>query len=503
MKRTIALAALLLFPALVAAQESRVYTRPTPLSREALERLHLKQAWRALVPIGDRRDGVYSVQFMGDQIIVQTRAGVVAALNPADGRTQWRTQVGLPYRVNHPLGANNELLFATRGTFLYALNRKTGTQMWEYDLPGSPSSPPTADDDNVYVSTGVGRLLVYELPRKKKAAPDAPPEAPAEPNPKKYPDTQPSSSPYSIKGPARQAVGPLSSARQVGSGWSAGPQPELLWEFKADARIEQAPILTDNHMVLASVDGTFLVSSKFQRHIPFSFKAGSGLAAPLGCYAWRIEDGTLEENVFVAMKDYNLYALDVNRAKIIWRVTGAAPIHRKPEVTDEDVYMVADGAGMYRINRKNGDTVWRNAKAVQYLASNKKFVYATDRGGRMLILDRARGTEQAQLDISAYTVPISNEFTDRIYLATTDGQLVCLHDRDFATPQVMKTLPPPKPPEKKPGEGEAGAGDKKPEDKKPADKEDKEDKKDKEDKEDKGKDKEKAKDKEKDKDKDN
>src|SRR5689334_16433120 len=102
MNRTIGLLAVMLVSSAAGAQElSRVYTRPTPLSREALDRLHLKQAWRALVPVADRRDGVFSVQFLGDQIVVQTRSGVVVGLNAADGTTQWRKQVGIAYRVNH------------------------------------------------------------------------------------------------------------------------------------------------------------------------------------------------------------------------------------------------------------------------------------------------------------------------------------------------------------------------------------------------------------------
>ena len=49
--------------------------------------------------------------------------------------------------------------------------------------------------------------------------------------------------------------------------------------------------------------------------------------------------------------------------------------------------------------------------------------------------------------------PVSNELTDRIYLASNDGLLLCLHDRDYAKPVRVKNVQ-----EKKPATAE---GDKK------------------------------------------
>src|SRR5262249_1886105 len=137
MKRSFGLMlAVLMFPALAAGQTSRVYTRPAPLSRDALDRLHLKQAWRALIPVGAPRAGIYSVQFTDAEILVQTRAGLVAAVSPTDGTTLWSKQVGLPFRVTHGAGWNAQTIYVTRGTFLYAIDRKTGKERWQYDMPG-------------------------------------------------------------------------------------------------------------------------------------------------------------------------------------------------------------------------------------------------------------------------------------------------------------------------------------------------------------------------------
>jgi outer membrane protein assembly factor BamB len=472
-----AMAALFLASAAGMAQESRVYTRPSVPSRDTLDRLHLKMAWRAYIPVGDRHDGIFTVQFAGDEVIVQTRAGFVASLNAADGTRRWRKQIGVASEVSHGVGFNAESIFVARNGKVHALDRLTGRQQWEYDVGSAIAAPVAADDVNMYVSMGVGRLQVYQLPNHKKPAEAGKPAAAADKTPTTQTQTETKDSTENApRGPYRNTVGPYASGR-ADTGLVTGPHPEVLWEYKGSGRLEQAPILTDTLMVLISTDGSFLVSNKFQRQIPFQFKAAAGMAAPLGQYAWRNDKGVLEDVVYIPSQDFNLYALDVVRGAILWRFTGAAAIHQKPAVTDEDVYVVADRVGLSRINRTTGRTIWQNRSAERFLASNPKFVYAVDRAGRLLILDRARGTEHATLDTRAFNVPVANEATDRLYLAANDGVLVCLYDRDYPEPFVMKTPPAPKPPEKPMGDKPEEKADDNKDDKKPDKKPDKADKK--------------------------
>jgi hypothetical protein len=59
----------------------------------------------------------------------------------------------------------------------------------------------------------------------------------------------------------------------------------------------------------------------------------------------------------------------------------------------------------------------------------------------LLVLDRSRGTQLAAYDAARdFVVPIINDMTDRIYLASNDGLFTCLHDRDYSTPLQMKTV---------------------------------------------------------------
>src|SRR5262249_55489123 len=100
--------------------------------------------------------------------------------------------------------------------------------------------------------------------------------------------------------------------------------------------------------------------------------------------------------------------------------------------------------GLARVDRSTGEAVWKvphggrifnsNPVADRFLAANPKFVYAMDPRGRLLVLDRRLGTTLSAYDVRDFVFPVTNEENDRIYLAASDGLLVCLHDRDYPTP---------------------------------------------------------------------
>ena len=65
-------------------------------------------------------------------------------------------------------------------------------------------------------------------------------------------------------------------------------------------------------------------------------------------------------------------------------------------------------------------------------------MYATDRTGNLLVLDRRRGTQLAKLDVSKFVFPAQNETTDRILLAAHDGTVISLNDKAYAAPFALQ-----------------------------------------------------------------
>jgi outer membrane protein assembly factor BamB len=411
--------------AFAAEDRVRIYSNPVPPSREVLERLNLVQAWRTYVPTDGRRDGLISVQMSGGQLLVQTRAGVVALLDAETGRVAWRAQVGFPYRTAKPLAFNSKAIFAISGTDLFALDRATGRPQWEMRLPEAVSAPPLADEDVLYLCGVTSKIYAYLIPR-----PESIPAPSTRPGEQPKPTPPPPSGEGALYGRGAGAPSllssPVLSATQAKSpAW----EPDLVWSTIASVRVELMPLQTAEVLMLPSPPGTVAGLGKEKGSELYRFATDGPLAASAGQYG---------EEAYLGSEDTNLYALNMTSGRPRWRYPAGAAIFQQPRVTEEDVYVVADRKGMIRVRRDTGDGLWSNAVADRFLAANPKFVYALDRSRRLLVIDRARGRTLSQYDTSDFVFPVPNEQTDRLYLAAHNGLIVCLHDRDFAKPYQQR-----------------------------------------------------------------
>lgn len=404
--------------AVLAADRNMVYTAPAIPQREALERLNLKLAWYGFVHNEGRRDGLLSVQLAGRQLLVQTRSGLVTAMDAENGRTLWRTRVGLTYSSALPLGFNRKTVFVVNGTDLYALDRETGSQQWQFSLSGGVSAAPVAGEYQVYISYGNTRLSAYLLPRSDQLN-----EA------------------TTLSDVSRYVQSEDAAAGSLPGTFSA--LPVQTWEAVTRDRLEFAPLLGPSGILVTAPEGEVAAWQKFP-------KEASGKAIEM--YRFKLADETVlaapghyENMAYVGSQDTNVYAVDIDRGAVVWRYTSGGPVRRTPIATEKDVYVVSDRQGMARIDRATGAPLWRlprggvyargNAEADRFLAANPKFVYATDPSGRLLILDRATGVKLTTYEGTRdYNVSLSNGDNDRIYLAANNGLIVCLHDREYEKP---------------------------------------------------------------------
>lgn len=436
---------------------ARIYTRPQPPPQSALDPLNLVMAWRAYVPMAGRRDGILTVQLFGSQLFVQTRSGAIVALDANDGMFLWQAQPGMPFRAAYPLGYNGQLVFAVRDQYIYALNRRTGVNIWRLTLPQGPNATPSADDQRVYPIMGTGHLQVWDL-RPPDTKPPLPPPAPLEVT--RTPTNVGGSDPYremrkreslgelppvpptpaeqaeEARDPYREmrvrenAHGSISakiSAVQEAQPVEPPPPLALVYEYTAEGRLEQPGLLVGRHLVLATYDGVFIVLDRESKKIEFSFRAQAPISAPASQYG---------NFAYVASEDLNVYSVDVAAGQIVWRFVAGAPIIRRPIATDTDVYVSPEERGLFRLDRKTGRMIWRNRDVYRMLAENRKFVYADDRRSRVVVLDRARGTALGMLDTRDFVFPVTNDITDRLILAANDGLIVCLHDRETPVPYI-------------------------------------------------------------------
>jgi outer membrane protein assembly factor BamB len=474
---------LLAVTAVQAQDPKRQYTQPAVPSREVLDRLNLKLGWRAYVPMDGRRDGIFTVQLAGDDLLVLTRSGLVVCLDTETGRARWRSRFGHPYRTGVGLGFNAQSVFMVSDQDLYAIDRANGQLQWDYELPDGPTATPVADDDQLFISLGEGKVHAFALPRMKKGGTGKPgpdkDKTPGGPkDDKKYDDKskpaddksmRPDSGALSSRGSlgggltsntVLSSIGALTSGRQASKTNRSGLQPHLDWTDAPGLRIELTPVLTQDAVFIAGANGHITsLATGLNRFEHFERVLSDG--------AISVPPTHHGEEAYVGGRDGNLYAVKTLTGTTRWRFTMGTAVVVKPVATDEDVFVTSDRGGLHRVKRSNGEMIWRNGTAARFLAENKKFVYATDRAGRFLVLDRASGKQLSMYNLRDFVFPIANEHTDRVYLAANDGLVVCLHDKDYATPLVMKKETVKKPAK---GGGKDKPGDKDKPKEKPGDK---------------------------------
>jgi outer membrane protein assembly factor BamB len=471
----------------LADQYPNVYTRPTVPPREALDRLDLKLGWRNFVPMDGEKDGIATIQLAGPDLLVQTRSGLVVSLDAETGELRWRVRPGLSYRNVMPLAWNAKSVIVVNTNVLCSLDRATGLLEWEYTLPGAPTAPPAVDERQIYLAVGSGKVVVYRML-------NAPPEV--EERKLDYLPTPKATSAQPIEPPDSTAA--IMSRRRTNSFYGPygkihdttranndqAPVLELRYEYPTQFRIEQPPLTAAGILFLAAASGTdsggLTTAVQVQKEHNGASSAsrdrgaarGSVLAMrktePVELYEFPTEGliaarpAQYGETAYLASLDYNVYAINMVSGRTQWRFTGPAPILRRPAVLEEDVYVVPESSGLFRLSRATGDPLWRAPAAgiTRFLSASSRFVYGRDIKGHLVVLDRMRGTQQASYDMIDYVVPLTNDFTDRIYLAAHNGLIVCLHDRMQPTPLMNRQFDEKREglPEAKPGP--KGAGDK-------------------------------------------
>jgi outer membrane protein assembly factor BamB len=439
----LALTAALAAPARAADENVRIYSNPSPPPREVLDRLNLTQAWRAYVPVEDRRDGLFSVQMdrAGKRLFVQTLSGMVAVYDADTGSSLWRTRVGKPYQGHQPLAFNGRSVFVLSGTSLSALDASSGVTQWVYDVPPGVAAPPAADEELLYLCTGTGHVYAYVLPRQVARLTGKVDKADKPDADKKRGD-----------GEGRE-YGSLND--QLHEADVANPAPVPFWDADVGLRLELKPLLTDSLVALPSPSGPLAAvlkhpTSSIGTTEVFRVDGPGTLGAP---------PGRFDELVFLGGLNGDVQAIDLGAdGQMRWRYTGGSAVIRQPvavdlevarDRVDQDVYVVTERQGLARLSRDTGDPLWRVPRgrrmlsavpeADRFLAANRKFVYANDRSGRLLVLDRARGTVLSTYDFHDFVFPVVNQTTDRLFLAANNGLIVCLHDKEFVRPASLRT----------------------------------------------------------------
>jgi outer membrane protein assembly factor BamB len=152
--------------------------------------------------------------------------------------------------------------------------------------------------------------------------------------------------------------------------------------------------------------------------------------------------------VFAGNSGGLLYLFDDLNGEEKWSFAAGSPITQPPVPFADAVYVLCEDLRLFRVSVETGREEWAAPNVRHFLATSPTKVYAIDRFGRLAVLSAKTGTLIDRVSMPPFAFPVSNNDTDEIFLATSNGLIQALHEIEL--PKRLNYLPPKKepPPEK-------------------------------------------------------
>lgn len=382
-------ASLVLVVAAVTSAEAQVgrsaMTRPT---RNVLNQYGLERLWWNQATMDPSRETVEYLTADEELTYVQSSGGMITAFDNQSGRRLWTLLLGRGDERNFRVASNARTAFVVSGLKLYALDKRTGEQIWEIRLPSAPATGAGIGEDRAFVGALNGR--VYGINLK----------------------------------PVRQLYreGILSQRRHE----------VITWEYSAGNRVTTTPVVSGNVVTFASSDGLLHGVHTGRSQLRFQSESdGDVTAQPT------LADGAL----YVArdLPDAKVRSIRPERGgRQVWEQPVGETVRKPPRKVGNQVFVCTPVGGMMALDTQTGNVQWRQPRIRQFVAATPSRVYGSDDVSNLVILSRQDGSVQGVLPLRQYSVRVSNDLTDRLILATSRGSVVCLRERGRELPIYHK-----------------------------------------------------------------
>jgi len=354
-------------------------------TQQQLSRFGLERAWWGQATLNPSRDKVRHVTVDEDIVYIQASSGSTTAFNSETGERLWAIQLGRFDQPSFAAVSNEDLALFVVGSTMYGIEKATGKTAWTLILPGQPSTGPSVDDNQVYVGTLDGSVYAFSLRKIRR----------------------------------------LYQEQRLPQ-WS---HEALAWRYQAGKEVTSPPIVTGRVVNFASRDGSLYSVSAADRKLVYQMETDKPIVAPLA------RSGKLQ---FLASEDFTFYAINVDNGRVIWEFTSGLPIRRAPYVVANDLFVMPDRGGMYCLDASTGTQRWWQPNLIRFLAIAGDAMYASDEDGNLIKTNKATGVIAGSYPLRAFSVKVSNDRTDRIYMATESGLIIALRQKGESLPTFHK-----------------------------------------------------------------
>lgn len=341
-----------------------------------LARFGLERAWWGQATLNPSRDRVAHMVADEEQLYVQATSGTVSSFDNETGKRLWSVQLGVRDEPSYPAVSNESTVLVVAGIRMYALDKVTGKILWQLKLPNIPSTSPAVDNSRIYLGMLDGSVYAFDL--------------------KKIDELY---------------------HKNLLPQWT---DVAILWRFKTAKRITTPPISTGLTVLFASMDRSMYSVNAETRKQLLQFETDAPISAPL-----TYSDGY----VFMASEDFNMYCFNAQTGQLRWQARTGLRLRKPARVIDTHVFLLPLEGGMYDLSADRGLQHWWRPEVTEFLAASQDLVYASDEANNLMIIDRTDGGVRGLVSLPAFTVRVPNDRTDRIFVGTPTGLVMCLREQ--------------------------------------------------------------------------
>jgi len=308
-----------------------------------------------------------------------THAGVVHAVDAETGRTRWVTAIGNPRMQTLGLGVNDTHVVTVNGSSAYCLEASTGKLLWSRPCRTAPGSGVALSQNYAYVTELSG--IVEAFPLNETGIP----------------------SEFFVS-VGHAYIKPLVTAHTVS--WST----------------------TRGHYNVAANDRVDSIWFRVKTDAPIRATSASSGAM-----------------IYVTSKDGKLYGIDESRGTLAWQYAAGQPISQAPIVAGSSVLLITDTNELHNVDGATGqpNPNWPSVISGirQFVGYSGKNIYVIDTRQQLVALRADTGARGSVVPLNMVPVVISNQLTDRLYLADGDGGVVCLRETGQENPLIHSPEP--------------------------------------------------------------
>lgn len=368
---------------------AQVGNRTSIPSRKLLDRYNLEQLWLSHAVIDSSRDRVTNLVLDEETVYVQTRNGFISALDSRTGAQRWAQLLARLDTPQFPLISNSNTVLVNAGMSMYAVDKWTGSELWHVQLPEQVSTSPAIDEERFYLATGTGSVYAFDLSKVLELY-----------RQNKLPE------------------------------WSFQAR---VWRHQTSKAIRFSPLTHDGQLTFASDTHTVYSVNTADDSLVFQMELPEPVTAPI------VQS---ENKLFVATGDQRMYCLDAQRGTTLWVFVARANIPETPIVIHNRCYVTPNDGSLHCLNIETGIPLWEMPGARNMLAETENYVVSQDKLGNLLLLSPQEEQQTAQiiarLPMRSFSIRAENSLTDRIYLATPSGLVICLKEKGVSFPKFFK-----------------------------------------------------------------